>query len=124
LPVGLVQLEHRREHRPVLLAVEVLGTQMLLDQQRVEVALVEQHRAQHRLLGLEVVWGDGDVLNGAHRRRPSLGLAEAAGTIRSRYEQEVRVKGRVTLRSGSRPSPRCAPGWVGWWSEELHCSAC
>ena len=66
LVVALVELEHRREHRAVLLAVEVLGPQLLLDQQRVQVALVEQHRAQHRLLGLEVVGRDGDVLDGAH----------------------------------------------------------
>ena len=34
LPVALVELHHRREHRAVLLAVEVLGAQMLLDEQR------------------------------------------------------------------------------------------
>ena len=61
LPVALVQLDHRREHRAVLLAVEVLGPQVLLDEQRVEVALVEQDRAEHRLLRLEVVRRDGDV---------------------------------------------------------------
>ena len=66
LPVALVQLEHRGEHRAVLLAVEVIRPQMLLDQQRVQVPLIEQHRSQHRLLGLEVVGRDGDVLDGTH----------------------------------------------------------
>ena len=71
LAVAVVELEHRREHRAVLLAVEVLGPQLLLDQQRVQMALVEQHRAEHRLLGLEVVRRDGDVLDGAHARSES-----------------------------------------------------
>jgi hypothetical protein len=66
LVVGFVELEHRGEHRTVLLAVEVVGPQLLLDQERVQVTLVQQHRAQHRLLGLEVVGWDGDVLDGAH----------------------------------------------------------
>ena len=66
LAVVLVELEHRREHRAVLLAVEVLGPQMLLDQQRIQVALVEQHRPQHRLLGLEIVRRNGDLRGGAH----------------------------------------------------------
>ena len=68
LAVALVQRQHRREHGAVLLAVEVLGPQLLLDQQRVQVALVEQHRPEHRLLGLEVVGRDGDVRDGAHGR--------------------------------------------------------
>jgi hypothetical protein len=66
LAVGLVELDHRREHRSVLLAVEVLGAQMLLHQQPMEVALVEQHGAEDRLLGLQVVGRDGDALDGAH----------------------------------------------------------
>ena len=66
LAVALVELEHRREHRAVLLAVEVLGPQVLLDEQRMQMALVEQHRPEHRLLGLEVVGRNGDVLDGAH----------------------------------------------------------
>ena len=51
----LVQPQHRREHESVLLAVEVLGAQLLVGHQRVEVTLVEQHGAEHGLLGLEVV---------------------------------------------------------------------
>ena len=78
LAVGLVQLEHRREHRAVLLTVEVLRPQMLLDQQRVQVSLVQQDGPEHRLLGLEVVGRNGDVLDGAHLSAPSLGRAQAA----------------------------------------------
>ncbi len=66
LVVALIELQHRREHGAVLLAVEVLGPQLLLHQQGVQVALIEQHRAQHRLLGFEIVGWDGDVLDGAH----------------------------------------------------------
>src|SRR5206468_12298774 len=60
------ELDHRPEHLAVLLAVEVLRPQVLLDQQAVQVTLVEQHRAEHRLLCLQVVRWYGDVLNGAH----------------------------------------------------------
>ena len=67
LAVGVVELDHGREHRTVLLAVEVLGPQVLLDQQSVQVPLVEQDRAEHRLLGLEIVGWYGDGLDGAHR---------------------------------------------------------
>jgi hypothetical protein len=67
LAVVLVQRQHRREHGPVLLAIEVARAQLLLDQQRVKVALVEQHRPEDRLLGLKVVRWNGDVLDGAHR---------------------------------------------------------
>ena len=66
LPVALVQREHGREHRPVLLTVEMLRPQVLLDEQRMQVPLVEQHRPEHRLLGLEVVGRNGDVLDGTH----------------------------------------------------------
>ena len=66
LVVGLVELQHGREHRSVLLAVEVVRPQLLLHQQRVQMALIQQHRTQHRLLGFEVVGRDGDVLDSAH----------------------------------------------------------
>src|SRR2546421_685794 len=46
LAVVLVQLEHRRKHGTVLLAVEVLGPQVLLDEKREQVPLVEQHSPQ------------------------------------------------------------------------------
>ena len=65
LLVALVELEHRLEHRAVLAQVEVLGAQLLVHQQRVQVLLVEQHRTQHRLLGDEVVGGGGG--GGAHQ---------------------------------------------------------
>ncbi len=52
---GLVEVEHRLVDRPVALAVEVPGTQALLDHERVQGAVREQDRPQHRLLGLEVV---------------------------------------------------------------------
>jgi hypothetical protein len=50
--------------------------QSLLDEQRVKVPLVQEHGAEHRLLGLEVVRRDGDALNGAHGD-PSLSSGEA-----------------------------------------------
>jgi hypothetical protein len=52
----------------VLLPVEVRGTQLFLDQQRVEVPVVDQYRPKHRALGLKVVGRDGDVLDGAQGR--------------------------------------------------------
>ena len=55
LPVGVVEVEHRLEDRGVLRLVEVLRAQLLVDEQRVQMALVEEHRPQHRLLGGEVV---------------------------------------------------------------------
>ncbi len=82
LAIVAVELEHRAVDRAVLLAIEVLGSQLLLDDQPVQVPLVEQHRAEHRALGVEVVrWqrhlrgrgaggaavgGGGGVLDGAH----------------------------------------------------------
>jgi hypothetical protein len=66
LVVALVELQHRGEDRAMLLPVEVLRPQLLLHQQRVQVALVEQHGAQNRLLGLQVVGRNGDVLDSAH----------------------------------------------------------
>ncbi len=63
LLVVVVELQHRLEHGRVLAHVEVLWPQLLVDQQRMQMLLVEQHGAQHRLLGDEVVrWcagGDG-----------------------------------------------------------------
>ena len=66
LAVAFVEREHGREHRAVLLTVEVLGPQVLLDEQRMQMPLVEQHRSEHRLLGLDVVGRNGDVLDRAH----------------------------------------------------------
>ena len=43
LAIVAVELDHRRKHRAMLLAIEVLRAQVLLDQQRVEMVLVEQH---------------------------------------------------------------------------------
>jgi len=86
LAVAFVQRDHRREHGAVLLAVEVLGPQVLLYQQREQVPLVEQHRAEHRLLGLEVVRRDGDGLDGAHRRRSILGRGRDGMHERSRKD--------------------------------------
>ena len=50
-----VQLEHRREDDPVRLAVEVLGVEALVDDQRGQRRVGEQDRAEDRLLGLEVL---------------------------------------------------------------------
>ena len=89
LPVALVQRDHRREHRAVLLAVEVLGAQVLLDEQRVEVSLVEQDGPEHRLLGLQVVRRDGDVLDGAHARSESRFGAGVDTRRRSRNQRTI-----------------------------------
>ncbi len=90
LVVALVELDHRREHLAVLLAVEVLGPQVLLDQQPVQVPLVQQHRAEHRLLGLEVVRRNGDVLDGAHGSRPKNRCGSGGGGEGSRNHRGVR----------------------------------
>ena len=50
-----VEREHRLVDQPVALAVEVLGLQPLLDDQRVHRPVGEQDRAEDRLLGLEGV---------------------------------------------------------------------
>ena len=66
LLVGLVELEHRREHGAVFTQVEVLRAELLIHQQRVQMLLVEQDRAKHRLLGHEVM-RDRLGGRGAHR---------------------------------------------------------
>ena len=59
----LVQLEHRPVDRRVLLAVEVLRLEPLVDDEPVERRVGEQDRAEHRLLGLEVMrWKEGLVV--------------------------------------------------------------
>ena len=90
----LVQREHRGEHRLVRLAVEVLGPQPLVGEQRGEVALVQQDRAEHRALGLQVMrrhtHADGarcDV-----RRWPScLRLRSRAGVLAQQLVPELGV---------------------------------
>jgi hypothetical protein len=64
--IALKELSHRSEDGPVLFAVEVLGPQLLLDQKGVQVALVEQNRAEDGLLGLEIVRRNRDWLGDAH----------------------------------------------------------
>ena len=54
-----VQVEHRLEDQAVRLAVEVLGLQPLVDDQRRERGVRQQLGAEHGLLGLEVLWGRG-----------------------------------------------------------------
>jgi hypothetical protein len=51
----LVEVEHRAVDDAVLVAVEVLRTQALLDDQAVHRLVGEKDRSEHRLLGLEVV---------------------------------------------------------------------
>jgi hypothetical protein len=82
-PVALlVELEHHGVDRAVLVAVEVLRAQALLDDQAVHRLVREEDRAEHGLLGLEVVRRrrrGGDV-DGGHRRS-SVGRPPAtAGT--------------------------------------------
>ena len=51
----LVEREHRLVDQPVAIAVEVLRAQPLLDHERIHRVVGEQDRAEHRLLGLEIV---------------------------------------------------------------------
>jgi hypothetical protein len=65
LAIRVVELQHRGVDRAVLLTVEVLGPQLLLNDERVEVAFVEQDRTENRLLGGQMMWwyrcGRGDA---------------------------------------------------------------
>ena len=83
LPVAVVELDHGGKHGAVLLSVEVVGTQMLLDQQPVQMPFIEQDRAQHGLLGLEIVRWNGDRLDSAHGSS-SLGSWAASARRHSR----------------------------------------
>ena len=77
LAVALEQLPHRGKHGAVLLAIEVLGPELLLDQECVQVPLVQQHGPEDRLLSLEIMRRNGDLLGDAHGD-PSLGLRAAS----------------------------------------------
>jgi hypothetical protein len=50
-----VEVEHRAVDDPVGLAIEVLGVEALVDDQRRERGVRQQHGAEHGLLGLEVL---------------------------------------------------------------------
>src|SRR5215207_7857794 len=52
---AVVEVEHRREYDPVRVAVEVLRMQPLVDDQRGERRIGQQHGAEDGLLGLEVL---------------------------------------------------------------------
>ena len=54
----LVQADDRLEDRAVAVAVEVLGLEANVEQDRLDRRLRDHHRPQHRLLGLEVLRGD------------------------------------------------------------------
>jgi hypothetical protein len=56
---ALVEAEDRREDQPVLVEVEVLGPQLHLVDHPGQGGLGQQHRAQNRGLGLEVLGGHG-----------------------------------------------------------------
>ena len=73
-----VELEHRLVDRTVTLAVEVVGLEVFVDQERIHGPLGEQDRSQHRLLGLEIV-GRRD----ARGRRPVAGCRGGAGHARA-----------------------------------------
>jgi hypothetical protein len=51
----VVQGQHRLVDRAVTLAIEVFRAQPLFDHQRVQRAVRQQNRAEHRLLGVEVM---------------------------------------------------------------------
>jgi hypothetical protein len=59
LGVGLLlQADHRLEDQAVRLAVEVLGPELDVDQERIERLLRQQDRTEDRRLGLEVLGWD------------------------------------------------------------------
>ena len=65
---AVVQGEHRGEHDPVRLAVEVLGVEALVDDERRQRGVGQQHRAEHGLLGLEVLRRRDRTVRHARRR--------------------------------------------------------
>jgi hypothetical protein len=116
-----VQREHRREDQPVALAVEVAGLQALVDDQRRQRGVRQQHRAEHGLLGLEVLGRrrrsvealraavGGAVVGGAHPGRPSLGagpeaIADVTRSARS-LRRIVAIRGRFVTRADVEPGP-------------------
>src|SRR6185312_428597 len=76
----LVEPQHRAVDGRVLLAIELIGLETLVDDEAVERRVGEQDRAEHRLLGLEVVRGEEGgavlLLDRGHER-PSLGRTPA-----------------------------------------------
>ena len=127
-------VEHRLEDQAVALAVEVLGLQALVDDQRRQRGVRQQHRAEHGLLGLEVlgrrdraverrgaVAVGGAVVGGAHRDRPSLrsGTGGASGgallltqSFALRRREVVTKRRAVTTAPGPRGTAATArPPW-------------
>ena len=94
----VVEREHRLVDRAVALAIEVLGAQALLDHERVQRAVREQDRAEHGLLGVEVV-GRRDRARGRPRR--AVGCRD--GAHRS-------GEFRVAAMPARRPFPQIAGG--------------
>ena len=64
-----LQGEHRRIHGAVLITEEVLWLQADIDDDGAQVPLVEEHRPEHRLLGLEVVRRDQPTSSGHETNR-------------------------------------------------------
>ena len=134
----VVEREHRLVDHRVALAVEVLGAQPLLDHERVQRAVRQQDRAQHRLLGVEVVrrrdhpcGRPRSAVGCRGRAHPSgefrLGSAPAPGPFPQIAREEVAAAStnRCSQRSRTervRP-PRASRGWsrssISWrrpWS--------
>jgi hypothetical protein len=90
-----VQVEHRLVDAPVALPVEVLRVQALVDDQRGQRGVRQQHRAEHGLLGLQVLRGrhraaaepvgmtigDGGCAHRATESRSALGSNVRSSTV-------------------------------------------
>ncbi len=112
-----VQAEHRRVDHGVALAVEVLGLEPLLDDERVHRALRQQDRAEDRGLGLQRVRRaaavgrrDGRCEGGAHGainlRAPGAGLRQSfplAADLPSRTLARTHVRTRGGRRAKASP---------------------
>ena len=108
---AVVEVEHRREDDPVRLAVEVLGVQALVDDERGQRGVGEQHRAEDGLLGLEVLRRRDRALRHAGRRGVAVGgaLGDAHGAAESRLRIGPNVCSAPQTRGRTRTAARGRP---------------
>ena len=115
-----VQVEHRLVDAPVALPVEVVRVEALVDDQRGQRRVRQQHRAEHGLLGLQVLGGAIGpppkavpwplVPVGALIGRSSLGCPSDEHMFCSRIQRQRRSAARrrsgvMDLARGGSPSP-------------------
>jgi hypothetical protein len=87
-----VQIEHPLVDAPVTLAVEVVRVEALIDDQRGQRGVRQQDRAEHRLLGLQ-------VLGRGHRRPAEGAAASVRGGGRGHRANESRSPSGSNIRS-------------------------